>query len=744
MRPQLNLGRWTGPSRIRGIMKHRRAEQGTRLPRERLLALDAIQRLPRVSTGFLDEEGLQGVLDEILDAAIAITEADFGDIQVLNARSSELEIVAACGLPPWWIEYWGGAGKGQGSCGRALAQAERVVVEDVLDSPLFNTSDALDIQLRAGVRAVQSTPLVDRSGMLLGMISTHYTRPQRPPEGALRLLDLLARQATDILERARREVEERRHEIEQRVLADVGGALATLDYEHALTNASRRLTAESIADFVMMFLVGEDGRIRRAAGACRAAEHTASLETMLALQAQPRPAHPLWGVIGERRTLIRAIDPAEYERLAESPEHLRMMRTVNPRYMLFAPMLAGNSCVGAIGLVSSSRPFDDRDCRLVEEIGRRCALFVENRRLHEREQRAIRARGAVLGVVAHDLRSPLQSILLNARILRHQSADSESVEAIRHAATRMNRIIEDLLVVARCDAGMLEVEPKAMPATELVDEAARAHRSAIQARGLELRFAVASELPQVRADRERVARVFENLVGNAVKFTTSGAITIGARPSGGDVVFSVADTGVGIAAETLARIFDPFWQARPARRETAGLGLSIVKTIVEAHGGLTWARSEVGVGSTFYFTLPLASVSVAAPGDSATPAATPVVLIVEDDAALRRGLARVLRQRGYVTKTATNGQEALDYLRRGERPGVIVLDLTMPALDGWAFLDERNRDADFRLIPVIVISGQDEAARRVAAQNATFLVKPIAPDDLVATIQAATSLSAPV
>jgi GAF domain-containing protein len=110
--------------------------------------------------------------------------------------------------------------------------------------------------------------------MLLGMISTHYTRPQRPPEGALRLLDLLARQATDILDRARREAEERRREIERRVLADVGGARSTLDYEHALTNASRRLTAESIADFVMMFLVEEDGSIRRAAGACRAAEHT--------------------------------------------------------------------------------------------------------------------------------------------------------------------------------------------------------------------------------------------------------------------------------------------------------------------------------------------------------------------------------------------------------------------------------------------------------------------------------------
>jgi CheY-like chemotaxis protein len=321
------------------------------------------------------------------------------------------------------------------------------------------------------------------------------------------------------------------------------------------------------------------------------------------------------------------------------------------------------------------------------------------------------------------------------------------VEEIRHAVTRMTRIIEDLLVVARCDAGLLEVEQKATPATELVDEAARAHRVAIEARGLELRFSVASDLPQVWADRDRVARVFENLVSNAVKFTISGAITIGARSSGGDVVFSVADTGGGIAAENLPRIFDPFWQALPDKRQSAGLGLSIVKTIVEAHGGLTWAKSDVGVGSTFYFTLPLASVSetaVSMPVDNTTPAANPVALIVDDDAALRRAVARILRQRGYVTMTATNVQEALDYLHRGERPCVIVLDLEMPVLDGWAFLNDRNQNADFRLIPVIVISGQHEAAGRVAALNATLLVKPISPEDLVATIQAATSLTPPL
>jgi PAS domain S-box-containing protein len=733
-------------TKVRDITEHRGAEEGAwwyEQSRERLLDLDAMERLHRVSMRFFDEEGLHGVLDEILEAAIAITEADFGNIQVLDARSSDLEIVAARGFPPWWIEYWNRAGKGQGSCGTALRRNERVIVEDVAESPIFNTSDALGIQLRAGVRAVQSTPLVDRSGMLLGMISTHYTRPHRPSERALRLLDLLARQAADILDRARREAEEYRRETEQRVLADVGGALSTLDYDHALTSVSQ-LAVDTIADFAVVFLVEEGGRVRRAAGASRAAEQAALVESILGLPSQPRPTHPVWDVIATRRPLIRAIDAARYESIAASPEHFHGIRITNPRSALFAPMLAGDSCIGVMGLVSSSRQFDERDSRLAEEIGRRCALFIENMRLHDREQRAIRARSDILGIVAHDLRNPLNSVVVNARILQQQSADAESVESIRRAATRMTRIIQDLLDVARFDAGMLAVERMPTPATDLVAESARGHRIAVDARGLELRLSAAEDLPQVSADRERVAQVFENLISNAMKFTNSGAITIGARSSGDDVVFSVADTGVGIAAENLQRVFDPFWQARDGKREGAGLGLSIVKTIVEAHGGRTWATSEVGAGSTFHFTLPISPTerTPAATVDGTTTAANPVVLIVDDDAGVRRGLARMLRQRGYVTITASNGQEALDYLQCGERPAVIILDLAMPVLDGWAFLSERNLSPGFRSIPVIVISGQRDAATRVSALNATMLTKPISPDDLVATVQSATSLVA--
>ena len=161
----------------------------------------------------LAEWNLEATLSEIVDAAIAGSGADFGEIQLIDSSSSALRIAAQRGFPEWWVDFWDSLPEGQGACGAALRRRERVIVEDVEQSPIF-TGPALDMQRRASVRAVQSTPLVSRSGKPLGILSTHYKTPQRPNQNALRFLDLLARQAADALERIQdisrlRESEER-------------------------------------------------------------------------------------------------------------------------------------------------------------------------------------------------------------------------------------------------------------------------------------------------------------------------------------------------------------------------------------------------------------------------------------------------------------------------------------------------------------------------------------------------------
>jgi PAS domain S-box-containing protein len=174
---------------------------------------DAMTRLQKL--GELSVLGsVEPVLTEIVDTAIAISGADFGNIQLLDPISSDLRIAAHRGFPPWWLEFWSSAAKGKGACGTALERGERVIVEDVEKSQIFSCTPALDTLRRVGVRSVQSTPLISRSGKAVGMFSTHYRTQGRPEDRVLRLLDLLARQAADIIEHslaeaALRESEER-------------------------------------------------------------------------------------------------------------------------------------------------------------------------------------------------------------------------------------------------------------------------------------------------------------------------------------------------------------------------------------------------------------------------------------------------------------------------------------------------------------------------------------------------------
>jgi signal transduction histidine kinase len=235
----------------------------------------------------------------------------------------------------------------------------------------------------------------------------------------------------------------------------------------------------------------------------------------------------------------------------------------------------------------------------------------ESARLAREAQEATRARDTMLAIVSHDLRNPLNAVLLSASFLLDVGIERAGLEllekqlgVIKRSTQMANRLIEDLLDVARIEAGRLSIEPDAQDARVLVSEAYEALRLSAEEKSIQLEHQVPDEIPPTRVDRDRVIQVLCNLGANAIKFTPRGGrVILRAEPAEGEVRFSVSDTGSGVPAEQLEHIFDRYWQANRADRRGVGLGLAIVKGIVEAHGGKVWVESEVGVGTTCYFTV---------------------------------------------------------------------------------------------------------------------------------------------
>lgn len=381
----------------------------------------------------------------------------------------------------------------------------------------------------------------------------------------------------------------------------------------------------------------------------------------------------------------------------------------------------------------------------------------EQKRAEEALRLAVHMREEFLAIVSHDLRNPLNSVLLGSEILQSSpTLDPQSVgkiELILNAAKRMSRMLSDLLDLSSMDAGHLSMECKTESVDALLSATVETVTHSAAARGIQLEV-VANELNMVAfCDRERILQVLTNLVGNAIKFSSqSGRVRIEARRKVDDIEFAVRDSGTGITKSQLDHIFDPYWQAPKTAKLGTGLGLSIARGIVESHDGRIWAESDAGRGSCFFFTLPsvptrdrTADVSTlrarrkSGPLSGSQPLAKPPgwvspiapgrgpILVVDDERDVHMLLTDLLHGEGYDVVTATDGAEALGYLRAAATlPCLILLDLVMPNVDGWQFIEERNHDPRIAGIPVVLISGQ-VAARETARSLglASYIEKPI-------------------
>jgi two-component system, sensor histidine kinase len=360
-----------------------------------------------------------------------------------------------------------------------------------------------------------------------------------------------------------------------------------------------------------------------------------------------------------------------------------------------------------------------------------------------------RLKSGFLSTVSHELRTPLNTIILLAHRLEKTPAtppDSEShgrdVRLLRGAAETLRQMINNILDLAKLDAGQRDLHPQDVDIVGLLGESANLLEPQAREKGLELTVEASPDLPPtVSLDRGKVSRVLVNLIGNAVKYTSSGRVAVAARPWQGSITFEVRDTGSGIPADLIAKAFEPFQQIRPRTGEAprgTGLGLSISKQLVEAMGGDLILQSREGEGTTATFTVPELPHAPAPDSETESPPRARLtggvktvrvaasVLVVEDDEASRYGLAALLESESYAPETAGNLKEA-DAVLAGKAIEAIILDVTLPDGDGATWLSRRN-ERSLDTPPVIALTGvtADEDLRRIRAAGVRqVLTKPV-------------------
>ncbi|CAA9314023.1 MAG: Phytochrome, two-component sensor histidine kinase [uncultured Gemmatimonadetes bacterium] len=440
--------------------------------------------------------------------------------------------------------------------------------------------------------------------------SDFLTKPLDAVEVVLRIRNLLATRFLHLQERAARARAEAAG-TRAAYLAEASRVLSSsFDYRTMLSTVAR-LAVPKLADYVVVELADAEGRPERVAYAHADPEMEALLAGEVGLWGGAIPrGHPLVrGCTEGQFVLVSDVASALGEDAGDDEAQRSLLRTLAPRSVASVPLAAAGEVLGDVTLVTSTsgRTLDSDDLALAEELARRVMVAVEHAQLYHDALQATRARDEILGVVAHDLRNPLSTVRMAAQLLADDVAPAhrKPLDTLLRTTERMNQLIQDLLEVTRIESGKLALELHTESAGGVLREAVAMLAPLAQARSITFDAQLPADLPRVPLDAARILQVISNLVGNALKFTPAGGrVTLGAEVIPGEVRVSVADTGPGIPADQIPRVFGRFWQAGKSDRRGIGLGLSIARGIVEGHGGRIWVESVEGQGATFFFTIP--------------------------------------------------------------------------------------------------------------------------------------------
>ena len=570
---------------------------------------------------------------------------------------------------------------------------------------------------------------------------------------------------------------DRRRAESERYLADATRTLtASLDYE-AMLRSLAGVLVPSLGDWCSVHLL-DGGELKNVAVAHvdpARVEQAKSYGTKY--PPDPQAERGVWNVMRSGRAeLYPEITDELLQLAAQDEEHLRLLREVGMKSVITAPIQIRGRVFGTISLVSaeSRRRYDDVDKALAEGLGQRAGSAIENARLYEAERKAreeatraaaaaeeaSRVKDEFLATVSHELRTPLNAILGWASLLKNGNPDAsvaKGLDVIHRNARAQGKIIEDILDVSRIITGKLRLDAGPIDLIQVAKDAIDVVRPAAQAKDISIEFSSPLVEALLVGDAERLQQVAWNLLSNALKFTDSGgSVNVAVSHRDARFVLTVTDNGRGIAQDFLPFVFDRFKQADSSstrRIGGLGLGLAIVRHIVELHGGHVSAMSAgLGHGAVFTIELPSRagssaaspSLSASPPPESARSTGAPSlagvrVLVAEDEPDARELLGAILERAGAQVAVAGSAADAFEILN-DFRPDVIVSDVGMPDEDGYSLMRRiRALDDSRGKTPAMALTAYARAEDKAAALLAGFTThigKPVQAHELVAAVLA--------